>query len=198
MINYAPSRATATATIPLVEDGIAVNATNDGIGKRRLADLIAKAAPDLQFFAYDAADFPTLHATASYTYGSQDVADQDLFCDFADCEVGDRVHVEMLGLFSWSGVATAGGPAYVELFAKEDHGGANTYNAIGASLITLATGFAQFRLSMGGAWEVTVPGDLRIEYGVKVDAGDVGAPGFNGIGWLGPFGMRATLYRKIT
>ncbi len=197
---YTPSRSTATTTIPLVDDGDDVNATNDGAGKRRLADLAVKAQTSIYGFGYEtdiaddtAVDSPTSHTSASYTYGSQDIADENLFADVPGCLAGDVLSVHFWGplIFLASPPTT---PVHVRLFAKEDQGGANTYRKIPGAHRKLAAASVTadgYDLTIVGVWTIITPGICRVEFGVKSD-------GTNAIAFHQSFGMTVHVARKLT
>ncbi len=92
---------------------------------------------------------------------------------------------------------------FFKLFAKEDHGGANTYRGIGGSLVVIDeeqwfedAGTIDYHLFSHGAHTVITPGALRIEYGLRHTSGEA-ASGYTGWGFHHQFVLSATLYRKL-
>lgn len=198
-----PGVATAwVLNVRVPADGEDVSEANDGPGWVDLCNRtqwLRQTHIQMYSFGYNSDiaddsvdDLPTAHASSSYTYGSQDIADEDLFVDILDCVIGDIIQVHFWGHLIE--IATAPSDAtYVKLFAVEDLGGADTYHPIPGTLRTIDS--AEFAAHLGvqinlvGSWTVTVAGDVRIEYGVRR------ATSSNGVGFHKAFGMTAMVKR---
>ncbi len=208
---YTPA-AVAMTTITCPDDGDTRNAASVNTALEELADAILEVdergfervevnswafdgtTPSYTDLATDPTDiFPMLHESATYTYGSADSGDQRLYCEFAGCLAGDVIVVECGGMVHYTSTEPAEEVRF-KLFAKEDHGGANTYRWIPGTFRKFFTDTTvRTQLLVGGVHTVITPGPIRIEYGFKLTAADVTATAE--IGFVQSFGMRATLYR---
>lgn len=194
MSNYTPDWTTATPTIPVVDDGDDVDAAMTDPAPMRLADLIVKARPFLASFCYDSSPAPTYSnvedegtftipfevSASTYTFSSSAYPTTTLFCDFSDCVAGDIVLVNFSTYFSYS-IAGCTQPFWLKLFAVEDVAGTPTRYQIPGTRCKLDPVKYQIGADpaigpviLQGFYTVTAPGDLRIEFGLKVDPADVG------------------------
>ncbi len=204
MIDYTPNAATATPTIPIVEDGDEVDAINTGTMAQRLADMIALARPEIYSWAYDsdseadaddlADDIPITNNTTSYVFGSASMS-ATLYVDVPGCVAGDIIVPTFTGPLTYS-ITKPTADVLFKLYAKEDQGGANTYRPIPGTRKLLHTvdmptsGSAQIMST--GLWTIITPGICRVEFGIRLTTA-VGNVGFHQ-----SFGLTAQVFRKVT